>query len=122
MLKPIANIPTVHVSGRGAAETASKERTPLPKGWSMWRSDGRVMPPAGLYRATFIGTAPAIRRSSGWEYPPNGSLVQIADGDAIIPKESNNYTMIIEQLAAETAPPLLSKLTHRIYKAVAPWH
>ena len=105
MLKPIANIPTVHVSGREAAETASKERIPLPKGWSMWSSDGRVMPPAGLYRVTLIGTTPAIRRASTWEYPPNGSVVRIEDGDAITPKESSNYTMIIEQLAAKTAPP-----------------
>mgnify|MGYP001758160508 FL=1 len=71
----------------------------------MWGSDGRVLPSAGLYRVTLIGTSPAIRRNSGFEYPPNGSVVRIADGDAIAPKESTEYTMIIEQLAAEPAPP-----------------
>ena len=107
MLKPVASVPIVHVSGRGAGETKSDTRpgTPMPTGWSMWGSDGRVMPTAGLYRVTLIGTLPAIRRSSGFEYPPNGSVVKIASGDAIIPKESSDYTMIIEQLAAETAPP-----------------
>ncbi len=123
MLKPITSMPTAQVSGRAAGETKSDTwpSTPLPTGWSMWGSDGRVLPSAGLYRVTLIGTSPAIRRNSGWDYPPNGSVVQIADGDAIIPKESNDYTMIIEQLAAEPAPPLLSRLAHRIYKAVAPW-
>lgn len=107
MLKPITSMPTVHVSGRAAGETKSDtwSATPLPTGWSMWGSDGRIILPAGLYRVTLIGSSPAIRRSSGFEYPPNGSVVQIVDGDAIAPKESSEYTMIIEQLAAETAPP-----------------
>lgn len=107
MLKPVASAPIVHVSGRGAKETKSDTRpgTPMPTGWSMWGSDGRVIPPAGLYRVTLIGTLPAIRRSNTWEYPPNGTLVNIAEGDALAPKESSDYTMIIEQLAAETAPP-----------------
>lgn len=113
----------VHVSGRAEDEKTSSSHpaTPLPAGWSMWSSDGRVMPPAGLYRATFIGTAPAVRRSTGFEYPPNGSVIKIAAGDAICPKESSNYTMILEQLLAETAPPLWSRLTHRIAEAVRSW-
>ena len=105
MLKPVASAPIVHVSGRGATETTSNTQSPMPQGWSMWGSDGRILPTPGLYRVTLIGTAPAIRRASAWEYPPNGSVVRIEDGDAIIPKESSDYTMIIEQLAAETAPP-----------------
>ena len=123
MLKPITSMPTAQVSERAAGETKSDTwpSTPLPTGWSMWGSDGRVLPSAGLYRVTLIGTSPAIRRNSGFEYPPNGSVVRIADGDAIAPKESTEYTMIIEQLAAEPAPPLLSRLAHRIYKAVATW-
>lgn len=109
----------VHVSGRTESEKASSSHpaTPLPKDWSMWSSDGRVMPPAGLYRVTFIGTAPAVRRSNGWEYPPNGSVIKTVAGDAIVPKESANYTLILEQLVAETAPPcglgLLTALLRR---------
>ena len=97
----------VHVSGRAEDEKTSSSHpaTPLPKDWSMWSSDGRVMPPAGIYRITGIGANPAVRMKDGWNYPPNGSVVRVSAGDAIVSSNIKNYTLIIEQLVAETAPP-----------------
>lgn len=87
----------------------------------MWSSDGRVIPPAGIYRITGIGANPAVRMKDGWNYPPNGSVVRVSEGDAIVSSNIKNYTLIIEQLVAETAPPLWSRLVRHLPKEVAKW-
>ena len=66
-----------------------------PAGWAVWTSDGRIVPPPGLYRVTTTGLTVRKRTTDG-NFVAVGDLVRISAGEAITPdyKTSEDVVMV----------------------------
>lgn len=66
-----------------------------PPGWTVWGSDGRIIPPPGLYRVTTTGMTVRKRTTDG-NFVAVGDLVRINAGEAITPdyKTSEDVVMV----------------------------
>ena len=66
-----------------------------PPGWTVWGSDGRIIPPPGLYRVTTTGVTVRKRTTDG-NFVAVGDLVRINAGEAITPdyKTSEDVVMV----------------------------
>lgn len=67
-----------------------------PAGWNVWASDGRIVPPPGLYRVTTTAGVTLQKRTAGGSFVPAGDLVRISAGEAITPnyRDSEDYVMV----------------------------
>lgn len=85
-----------------------------PAGWMVWGSDGRIIPPPGLYRVTTTGITVRKRTTDG-NFVAVGDLVRINEGEAIIPDYRNSEDVVMVEKVIP--PPLLP----RIFAALAGW-
>ena len=74
----------VLVTASGDSRFGVDPSTPIPKGWSVWGSDGRVVPEPGLYRVTTTGAGIQKRDSAGFKAVQQGALVRIQQGEQIV--------------------------------------
>lgn len=65
-----------------------------PAGWSVWGSDGRIIPPPGLYRVTTTGITVRKRTVDG-SFVEVGDLVRISTGEAITPNYRNSEDVVM---------------------------
>ena len=58
----------------------------LPSGWSLWSSDGRILPSPGVYRVDGWGNGPVqIRRTDGtFQTIPTPTAIRISEGEAVL--------------------------------------
>lgn len=82
-----------------------------PPGWSVWSSDGRIVPPPGLYRVTTTGVTVRKRTTAG-RFVEAGDLVRIADGEAITPDYRNSEDVAMVEKVIP--PPLLRRILTRL--------
>lgn len=75
----------------------------FPSGWSVWSSDGRIIPPPGLYRVTTTAGVTVQKRTVGGRFVDAGNLVRIADGEAITPDYKNSEDIVMVEFVS---PPL----------------
>lgn len=99
-LKLIKPGPVVVSSTAGSFKTAGN----VPPGWNVWGSDGRVIPPPGLYRITTTGMTVRKRSAGGAFTPVEGDLVRIEAGEAITPDYRNDGDVLM----VEVIPPPVS--------------
>lgn len=97
-LKLVSPGPVVVSGTKGSYKTAP---TSLPTGWSVWGSDGRIIPPPGLYRVTTTGVVVQKRTTDG-SFIEVGNLVRIADGESIIPKYATSEDAVMVE---KVSPP-----------------
>lgn len=76
----------------------------VPAGWSVWGSDGRIIPPPGLYRVTTTGITVKKRTTDG-NFVPAGDLVRINTGEAITPDYQDSEDIVMVE---KVSPPLVS--------------
>lgn len=69
-----------------------------PKGWSVWGSDGRVVPPPGTYRISHTGMVVQKRTSTGRFVAVEGDLVAIESGEAIAADYRNDGDVLMVEL------------------------
>lgn len=90
-LKRVARSVTVsRRDGRFVAES--------PAGWSVWSSDGRVVPPPGTYRVSHTGMTVRKRSAGGTFTPVEGDLVTIESGEAITADYRNDGDVLMVEL------------------------
>lgn len=65
-----------------------------PPGWVVWGSDGRIIPPPGLYRVTTTGVTVRKRTTDG-NFVAVGDLVRINEGEAIAPDYRNGEDIVM---------------------------
>lgn len=65
-----------------------------PPGWTVWGSDGRIIPPPGLYRVTTTGITMRKRTTDG-NFVAVGDLVRINEGEAIAPDYRNGEDVVM---------------------------
>lgn len=92
-----------------------KVTEPSPPGWSVWGSDGRVYPPAGLYRVTSTEGVVIRKRTTDGAFVDVGNLVRIAEGEAITPNYKNSESVVM--IEKVSPPPILL----RIFAALGGW-
>lgn len=85
-LKLIRSGPVVVSGTRGSYSVAGGS---TPPGWVVWGSDGRIIPPPGLYRVTTTGVTVRKRTTDG-NFVAVGDLVRINAGEAITPDYRNS--------------------------------
>lgn len=73
-----------------------------PAGWSVWGSDGRIIPPPGLYRVTVTAGVTFTKRTTDGSFIEVGNLVRIADGESIIPKYASSEDVVMVE---KVSPP-----------------
>ena len=110
-LKLIKPGPVVVSGTRGSYAPVSGS---APPGWSVWGSDGRIIPPAGLYRVTTTGITVRKRTTDG-NFVEVGDLVRINAGEAITPDYRNSEDVVMVEKVIP--PPLL----RRILPALGGW-
>lgn len=110
-LKLIKPGPVVVSGTRGGYSVAGGS---APPGWSVWGSDGRIIPPAGLYRVTTTGITVRKRTTDG-NFVEVGDLVRINAGEAITPDYRNSEDVVMVEKVIP--PPLL----RRIFAALGGW-
>lgn len=110
-LKLIKPGPVVVSGTRGSYAPVSGSSPP---GWSVWGSDGRIIPPAGLYRVTTTGITVRKRTTDG-NFVEVGDLVRINAGEAITPDYRNSEDVVMVEKVIP--PPLL----RRIFAALGGW-
>lgn len=83
----------VVVSGtRGSFKVAGGS---APPGWSVWGSDGRIVPPPGLYRVTVTAGVTFTKRTADGRFVGTGDLVRIADGESITPQYASGEDVVM---------------------------
>ena len=97
-LKLIGPGPVVVSGTKGSYAPASGSS---PAGWSVWGTDGRVVPPPGLYRVSHTGMTVQKRTATGQFVPLNGDLVRIETGEAIAADYRNDGDVLM----VEVIPP-----------------
>lgn len=70
----------------------------VPPGWSVWGSDGRVVPPPGTYRVSHTGMTVQKRTASGQFVTVEGDLVTIESGEAITAGYRNDGDVLMVEL------------------------
>lgn len=107
-LKLVRPGPVVVSGTKGSYAPASGSS---PAGWSVWVSDGRIIPPPGLYRVTTTGMTVRKRTTDG-NFVAVGDLVRINAGEAITPdyKTSEDVVMVEKVIP----PPLLRRIFARL--------
>lgn len=90
-LKLVRPGPVVVSGTRGSFKVAGGS---APPGWSVWGSEGRIIPPAGLYRITTTGVTVRKRTTDG-RFIEAGDLVRIADGESITPDYRNSEDVVM---------------------------
>nr|DAO35168.1 MAG TPA: Disulfide bond isomerase protein N-terminus [Caudoviricetes sp.] len=99
-LKLVSPGPVVVSGTKGSYAPASGSS---PEGWSVWSSDGRIVPPPGLYRVTTTGVVVQKRTKDG-KFVEVGDLVRIADGESIIPKYATSEdAVMVERVSPPTS-------------------
>lgn len=99
-LKLIKPGPVVVSGTRGNFKAAGS----TPPGWIVWSSDGRIVPPPGLYRVTTTAGVTFTKRTTDGKFVEAGDLVRIADGEAITPTYNDSEDVVmVEKLIP---PPL----------------
>lgn len=111
-LKLIKPGPVVVSGTRGSFKAAGS----TPPGWIVWSSDGRIVPPPGLYRVTTTAGVTYTKRTTDGRFVEAGDLVRIAEGESITPiyRDSEDAVMV-EKLIP---PPLLNS---RVATALGRW-
>lgn len=94
-LKLIKPGPVVVSGTNGSYAPASGS---APPGWTVWGSDGRVMPPPGVYRVSHTGMTVRKRTASGRFIPLEGDLVTIESGEAIAADYRNDGDVLMVEL------------------------
>lgn len=112
VLRLIKPGPVVVSGTRGSFKVAGGS---APPGWSVWGSDGRIVPPPGLYRVTTTAGVTFTKRTTDGRFVEAGDLVRIADGESITPtyRDSEDVVMVEKVIP----PPLLP----RIFTALGGW-
>lgn len=90
-LKLVRPGPVVVSGTKGSYKPAAGSSPP---GWAVWGSDGRIIPPPGLYRVTTTGITVRKRTTDG-NFVAVGDLVRIADGEAITPDYRNSEDVVM---------------------------
>lgn len=76
-----------------------------PEGWNVWVSDGRVIPPPGVYRVSHTGMTVQKRTAGGVFTPLEGDLVRIEDGEAIAADYRNDgAVLMVESVSPPPTP------------------
>ena len=99
-LKLIKPGPVVVSGTRGGYSVAGGS---APPGWSVWGSDGRIIPPAGLYRVTTTGITVRKRTTDG-NFVEVGDLVRINAGEAITPDYRNSEDVVMVEKVIPPPP------------------
>ena len=60
----------------------------------VWGSDGRIIPPPGLYRVTTTGMTVRKRTTDG-RFVDAGDLVRISEGESITPDYRNSEDIVM---------------------------
>lgn len=112
-LKLVRPGPVVVSGTRGSYSVAGGS---APPGWTVWGSDGRIIPPPGLYRVTTTAGVTFTKRTTDGRFVEAGDLVRIADGESITPdyKTSEDVVMVEKVIP----PPLLNS---RVATALGRW-
>lgn len=110
-LKLIKPGPVVVSGTKGSFKVAGGSDPP---GWVVWTSDGRIIPPPGLYRVTTTGVTVRKRTTDG-RFVDTGDLVRINAGEAITPDYRNSEDVVMVEKVIP--PPLL----RRIFAALGGW-
>ena len=66
-----------------------------PPAWTVWGSDGRIIPPPGLYRVTTTAGVTVRKRTTGGNFIEIGDLVRINAGEAITPDYRNSEDVVM---------------------------
>lgn len=110
-LKLIKPGPVVVSGTRGRYSVAGGS---APPGWNVWSSDGRIVPPPGLYRVTTTVGVALTKRTTDGKFVTIGDLVRIADGEAITPEYRNSEDVVMVE---NVSPPQL----RRAFAALGGW-
>ena len=110
-LKLIGPGPVVVSRANGSFKVAGGS---APEGWSVWGSDGRVVPPPGVYRVSHTGVVVRKRTTTGQFVTVEGDLVTIESGEAIAADYRNDGDVLM----VEVIPPPLFR---RICWGWLPW-
>lgn len=71
-----------------------------PQGWSVWGTDGRIVPPPGVYRVTTTAGVVVQKRTTDAKFVGAGALVRIAEGESINPQyTSSEDVVMVEQVS-----------------------
>lgn len=99
-LKLVRPGPVVVSGTKGSYAPASGSS---PAGWSVWGSDGRIVPPPGLYRVTTTGMTVRKRTTDG-NFIEVGDLVRINAGEAITPDYRNSEDVVMVEKVIPPPP------------------
>lgn len=110
-LKLIKPGPVVVSGTRGSFKVAGGS---APPGWSVWSSDGRIIPPPGLYRVTTTVGLVVQKRTTDGKFVEVGGLMRISAGEAITADYRNSEDVVMVE---NVSPPLL----RRIVPALGGW-
>ncbi len=91
-LKLVRSGPVV-VSGTKGSYTTPSGTTP--PGWNVWASDGRIVPPPGLYRVTTTAGLVVQKRTTYGKFVEVGGLVRISAGEAITADYRNSEDVVM---------------------------
>lgn len=82
-----------------------------PTGWMVWASDGRIIPPPGLYRVTTTAGVTVLKRTTDAKLVAVGDLVRIEQDESINPQyQTSEDAVMVESVS----PPLLPRIFARL--------